>query len=453
MRARRANHRRHGVLPDSRENPNARARFLRWRNAELNIAAQQFRRVPVDSRRAVNMHRGAHGESVECDNRRPAVICNFHRNSQLNVSTLFRYLAREIFFATLLLLVALLALFALFDLIHELGDLGKTNHSLSRVLAFVLLSQPSHVAVIFPTAALMGTLFAVARWSAQSELTVMRTSGLSLARLAGYATLIGLVFSVLTLLFAEFVAPVAEATAKRMRMSAAPGVVATQFRSGFWVKDDLAFVNIQTVTPDMQLLDMRIYEFDTVYRLSTLRLAKRATYDFSKSGWVLQDVEKTTFSPLRGEGARMERLVTDGWNTAMTPDLLSVLRTKPDDMSLLSLSAYISHLRENKQNSTRYESAFWGKVFQPVTVIIMMLLAIPFGIQSQRATGLGGKLVFGIMLGLAFYFLNQLSSNLTELNNWPALISAAAPLLAFFALAVALILQKEYATRFPRRST
>lgn len=119
-------------------------------------------------------------------------------------------------------------------------------------------------------------------------------------------------------------------------------------------------------------------------------------------------------------------------------------------MSLLSLSAYIDHLRENKQNSTRYELAFWGKVFQPATVIIMMLLAIPFAIQSQRASGLGSKLLVGIMLGLGFYFLNQLASNLTELNNWPALLSAAIPLMVFFALAVALLLRKEYATRLPK---
>lgn len=363
------------------------------------------------------------------------------------MSILFRYLAREIFFATLLLLLALLALFALFDLIRELGDLGKVNYSFSRVLAYVALSQPSHVAVIFPIAALMGTLFAVARLSSQSELTVMRISGLSLARLAGYVALIGLLFSLLTFLFAEFIAPAADQTAKRMRMSATSSVVATQFRSGFWVKDDLAFVNIQTVTPDTHLLDMRIYEFDRAYRLSTLRIVKRAAYDFTHGRWSLEEVEKTTFKLNKGEGARMERLAADTWNTAMTPELLSVLRVKPDDMSLLSLSAYISHLRENKQNSTRYELAFWGKVFQPATVIIMMLLAIPFGIQSQRATGLGGKLLFGIMLGLTFYFLNQLSSNLTELNNWPALISAAVPLVAFFMLAVALLAQKEYASR------
>ncbi len=363
------------------------------------------------------------------------------------MSTLFRYLAREIFFATLLLLVALLALFALFDLIRELGDLGKGSYSLSRVLMYVALSQPSHVAVILPIAALMGTLFAVARLSSQSELTVMRSSGLSLTRLAGFAAVIGLVFSLLTLLLAEFIAPATDEMAKRMRLSATSTVVATQFRSGFWVKDDHAFVNIQSVTPDTQLLDMRIYEFDRDYRLSTLRIAKRAVYESTGNRWVLEGVEKTTF---KAQNVRMEKLATDYWNTAMTPDLLSVLKVKPDDMSLLSLSAYIAHLRENKQNSTRYELAFWGKVFQPATVIIMMLLAIPFAIQSQRTSGMGAKLMMGIMLGLAFYFLNQLASNLTELNNWPALVSAAIPLLAFFALAIALLVRKEYATRLPK---
>ena len=366
------------------------------------------------------------------------------------MTILFRYLAKEIFSATLLLLFALLALFALFDLIRELGDLGRGKYTLSRVLVYVTLSQPSHVAVIFPIAALMGTLFAIARLSTQSELTVMRSSGLSLTRLAGFAALIGLVFSALTFLFAEFTAPTAEGVAKRMRLSATSTVVATQFRSGFWVKDDLAFVNIQTVTPDTQLLDMRIYEFDRAYRLSSIRIAKSAAYDFTANRWVLEGVEKTTFKG-QGEGARMEQLATDGWNTAMTPDLLAVLRVKPDEMSLLSLSAYIDHLRENKQNSTRYELAFWGKVLQPATVIIMMLLAIPFAIQSQRAAGLGGKLLLGIMLGLAFYFLNQLTSNLTVLNNWPALLSAAIPPMVFFGLAVALLVGKEYATRLPRR--
>ncbi len=362
------------------------------------------------------------------------------------MTILFRYLAKEIFLATLLLLLALLALFALFDLINELDSLSKGN-MLFTVLLYVTLKQPAHVVVIFPVAALMGTLFAVTRLSMQSELTVMRAAGLSLTRLAGFAAGIGLGFSALTFLFGEFVAPAAEDAAKRMRLAATSSVVAQEFRSGFWVKDGLSFVNIQTVTLDTKLLNMRIYEFDSAYRLASISLAKSAGFDSANNRWVLSDVEKTTFD---GERARMDRLPVANWNSAMTPDLLAVLRVKPDDMSLLNLNSYIDHLRDNKQNSTRYQLAFWAKVFQPLAVVIMMLAAIPFAIQSQRASGVGGKLLLGIMIGLGFYFLNQLASHLAVLNDWPPVLTVIVPLLLFLGVAVVMLAWKEYPARLHR---
>lgn len=359
------------------------------------------------------------------------------------MTILFRYLAKEIFLATLLLLMALLALFALFDLINELDNLSKSN-MLFTVLLYVTLKQPAHVVVIFPVAALMGTLFAVTRLSMQSELTVMRAAGLSLTKLAGFAAVIGLGFSALTFLFGEFVAPAAEDAAKRMRLAATSSVVAQEFRSGFWVKDGLSFVNIQTVTLDTKLLNMRIYEFDSAYRLASISLAKSAGFDSANNRWVLSDVEKTTFD---GARARMDRLPVANWNSAMTPDLLAVLRVKPDDMSLLNLNSYIDHLRDNKQNSTRYQLAFWAKVFQPLAVVIMMLAAIPFAIQSQRASGVGGKLLLGIMIGLGFYFLNQLASHLAVLNDWPPVLTVIVPLLLFLGVAVMMLAWREYPAR------
>ena len=364
------------------------------------------------------------------------------------MTILFRYLAKEIFWATLLLLMALLALFALFDLIKEFGSFGKGNPALGAVSLYVALRQPSHVAVIFPVAALMGTLFAVTRLSVQSELTVMRASGLSLTKLAGFAIVIGLGFSAITFLFGELVAPASEDAAKRLRLAATGGVVAQEFRSGFWVKDGLSFVNIQTVTLDTTLLNMRIYDFDRTYRLTSISLAKSAVYDPATNRWVMQDVEKTTFD---GARARMDRLEIAYWNSAMTPDLLAVLRVKPDEMSLLNLNSYIEHLRDNKQNSTRYQLAFWAKVFQPLAVIIMMLTAIPFAIQSQRASGVGGKLLLGITIGLGFYFLNQLSSHMAVLNDWPPFLTVTVPSLIFFAVSVVLLAWKEYPMRLPKR--
>ena len=134
----------------------------------------------------------------------------------------------------------------------------------------------------------------------------------------------------------------------------------------------------------------------------------------------------------------------------MTPELLSVLRVKPQEMSIGNLHAFIDHLRENKQNSTRYEVALWGKIFQPVAVIVMMLLAIPFAIQSSRAGGVGAKLVLGTMIGIGAYFLDQMIGHLTVLNEWPAFIGASLPLLAFLAVAILLLVKKEYPQPWPR---
>jgi lipopolysaccharide export system permease protein len=364
------------------------------------------------------------------------------------MTILFRYLAKEIAVATAFLLIALLALFALFDLIRELGELGKGSYGLSSVLMYVTLSQPSHVVVIFPVAALLGTLYAVSRLSSQSELTVMRASGLSLGRLAMLATFVGIIFSAIIFAFGEYVAPAAEEFAKKARLSATSNVIASKFRSGFWVKDERSFINIQNVTTETELLNMRIFEFDEQFRLKSIRIAASAKFA-DKGRWTLNNVEMTTFEGGANNGrARIVKLPTADWASSMTPDLLSVLRVKPEEMSIGNLNAFIDHLRDNKQNSTRYEVALWSKVFQPIGVIVMMLLAIPFAIQSSRAGGVGAMLVLGTMVGIGAYFLNQLMGHLTVLNDWSPMVSAASPLIAFFVVATLLLIKKEYPKRW-----
>jgi len=106
--------------------------------------------------------------------------------------TLRRYLATEIVAATALVTAALLMLFAFFDLIDQIKDLGRGTYNMRRVLVHVLLSVPDHAYALFPVAALIGTLFALARLVAGSEYTVMRTSGVSTARFAGTLASIGL---------------------------------------------------------------------------------------------------------------------------------------------------------------------------------------------------------------------------------------------------------------------
>jgi lipopolysaccharide export system permease protein len=336
---------------------------------------------------------------------------------------LMRYLTREILGASVLVLVALLALLFFFDLIRELDDLGKGNYRMTALLGYVALTLPSHAYVMLPAAGLMGTLFALARMSEQSEITVMRASGFSLLQLALYVAGAGLAIAAAALALGELVVPFTEEAAKNVRLKATRSIVAREFRSGFWVKDDKSFVNIQDVTPETELLNLRIYEFDPSYRLTAISRAEKGTYAGSNK-WQLSNVELTRFE---GDRAVLQRVPVATWNSVLTPDILSVLKIVPERMSALNLRAYIEHLRDNRQKSTRYEIAFFNKFLYPLAAIAMMVLAIPFALGSHRAGGMGLKIFMGIIIGLAFHFSGRLFSHIGVLNDWPALASAALP--------------------------
>jgi len=336
---------------------------------------------------------------------------------------LFRYFAREILATSLFVLLALLALFFFFDLIRELDDLGRGNYRLTAMLGYVSLMLPSHAYELLPAAGLMGSLFALARMNEQSEITVLRASGMSLTRLALNVAAAGLVMAGATMLVGELVTPHTEEAAKGLRLKATRSIVAREFRSGFWVKDDRSFVNIQDVTPDTDLLNVRIYEFDRAYRLAAISRAEKGTYA-GPNEWRLSNVEVTRFD---GERAVLQRLPQVTWSSVLTPDILSVLKIVPERMSASNLRAYVEHLRENRQRATRYEIAYWSKLLYPVAAIALMVLAIPFALGSTRAGGVGLRIFLGIIIGMAFYFTGRAFSHVGLLNDWPALFSAGMP--------------------------
>ena len=348
------------------------------------------------------------------------------------MKTLRRYLALEIIAATSLVVLALVLLFSFFDLVEEMKDLGRGGYRLKHIALHVLLRAPTHVYEVFPIAALIGTLFALSQLVASSELTVIRTSGVSLSRLNGALLSIGLLFAVVTFVFGEFIGPPAEQFAQRMRSLAIAGLVAQEFRSGLWVKDGRNFVNVGEVTPTSELKRVRIYEFDEDYRLRTLSEAETGTY-LKERTWSLKDVVTTTFE---GQRARVQKIPELQWYSVLEPQILSMLLVRPDRMSAWSLWSYSQHLKENRQKALRYEIALWTKLMYPLAVLVMMVLALPFASFQKRQGGVGARIVAGIMLGLGFYTINRLFSSLGLLYDWPALVSAVTPTLVFLGVAV-----------------
>jgi lipopolysaccharide export system permease protein len=357
----------------------------------------------------------------------------------LALRTLRRYLRAEMIQSTALVFVALLMLFAFFDLVDQMKDLGRGAYRMPLIVAHVLLSVPNHVYEVFPIAALIGTLFALAQLVASSEYTVMRTAGVSAGRMALTLAGIGAALAVVTFVFGEFLGPPAEQLAHRLKSQAITGIVAQEFRSGLWLKDDKNFVNVTEVATDFTLRGVRIYDFDPEYRLRSISVAGRGHYEKDRV-WLLEDVVQTSFL---GTGTKVTRIAKMEWHSVLDPALLSVLLVQPDQMSAWRLYSYSEHLRENRQKALRYEIALWTKLVYPFAVPVMMILALPFAQLQRRQGGVGAKVFTGIMLGLLFHFLSRLCGHLGLLYDWPPILSAVVPTLVFLTIAIGLMYGQE----------
>ena len=342
-----------------------------------------------------------------------------------------RYLAREVLYGTGLVLTALLFLFSFFDLIHELNDLGKGSYQLWQMFVFVVLALPGHAYELFPIAVLIGTLYGLSNLAAHSEITVMRTSGMSREKLASALIRVGLLFVLAAFLLGELVMPISEEAAQQWRLKALNNFVATQFRSGIWVKDRGSFINVREMMPDNSLRDLRIYDFDDEHRLRRISTARKAVY-LQDHQWRLTEVERTLFE--KG-GVRVEHEPSTDWDSVLTPEVMSTLLVEPEQMSVWNLFAYIRHLRDNSQQTVRFEIAEWSKLLYPFSILVMMMLALPFALQRPRSGVVGVRIMIGIGLGLGFYLTSRFFAYLGQLNDWSPIISTLAPSLSFLLVA------------------
>lgn len=348
---------------------------------------------------------------------------------------LLRYLAREIFAASALVLVAFLGLFAFFDFINELEDVGKGGYTLYQALVYVALTLPARVYELMPIAVLIGTLYALTTLARHSEITVMRASGLSTGRLMRLLASIGMIFVIFTFVFGEYVAPPAEKAAQQWRLTATGSSVSSELESGLWVRDGRRFINVKTLTPDRAMKGVRIYEFDDGKALKSISYAQEGAY-VPGQGWALSDISRTVFEDNR---TRIEHVPSLSWTSDLTPEVLSVLMVAPERMSVTTLYTYLQHLEDNAQRADRYAIALWKKLAYPFAVMVMMALALPFAYSHDRMGGVSVKVFIGIMLGVGFHLLNGLFSNLGVINAWPAPVAALAPSLLFLLAAMVML--------------
>ena len=116
-----------------------------------------------------------------------------------------------------------------------------------------------------------------------------------------------------------------------------------------------------------------------------------------------------------------------------------MLIVKPEYLTFWGLLNYIDFLNQNAQNAQRYEQALWVKLVKPLSIIAMIVLAVPLVRGTSTTTAVGQRVFVGALIGIIFHIANQICSHLGVVYDIPPAISVTGPtfilsLLTFYML-------------------
>ena len=320
------------------------------------------------------------------------------------MSVLDRYIVRTILGTVALVMSVILVLGALFVFIDQQKDIGVGNYTAIRALWYSLLNLPQLAYELLPITALIGSLLGLGSLARGSELTVIRATGVSVARLASFALLAGLSLVLFEVLLGEFFAPPLQATARAQKAFSKLNNVSFGGGGGAWVRDGDTILNVAGQSSPRQFGTMQIFELSPQHRLLALGQAAHAAAG-TRGTWLLSDYRESRFQgdevTTRAPGQRLlESNVSAGF--------LGLAVEDPKQLTGRALWRLIAYFRSNGLDAREYVFAFWSRIARTVGVMFAVLLAVPFVLGSFRSTGTGTRMMLGMLIGIGFFLLQRL---------------------------------------------
>lgn len=344
------------------------------------------------------------------------------------------YIARTLFSSIAVTLSVLIGLSALIKFVEQLRRVGQGDYDMMLAGLYVLLSLPREVELFLPMATLLGALIGMGLLAQSSELVVMQAAGLSRTKItiSAMKSIVLIIIAVMAL--SEFVTPASESKAKQIRTQALTGGSLLSSDSLTWAKDGNDFVSIGQVLNRNTLQNVSIYQFNDNLRLVQIISAQQA--DYTQNTWQLSDVKQVSFTELSIQNNQMP---TYEWKSSITPDKLGIVAIKPEALSIVGLTEYIDYLQNNGQDSARYELALWRKVLQPVSVAVMLLMAMSFIFGPLRSVTMGARTGMGVLAGFGFFVSNEMFGQVALVFQLQPVIGAILPSVLFAGVAVYLL--------------
>jgi lipopolysaccharide export system permease protein len=341
------------------------------------------------------------------------------------------------------------------DLFAELANFQRLQLGVIDVIEYYLVGFPGFMVVILPVAFLLALLYALSNHARYHEIIAMRGAGLSLWRIGMPYLALGLFFCALLFYLNETWIPDANQRAEliKQRYQQDPNQPATSDWRPLNFRNDsgnrvwnIEGYNLKT----FEMLNPRV-EWERADGTRLLIIAQRAAY--TNDGWVFQNVTLLSYPPTT-VAALPTRYGTNEFAATEFDETPRIIQSEIQVSSLttrqaakrpqLSITVIRNYLRLHPtlagDKFAMLSTQLHGRLAEPWTCVVVVLIALPFGAASGRRNAFVG-VANSIFICFAYFILLKFGLALGTGGYLPPWIAAWFPNLAFGGLGATLTQQ------------
>lgn len=304
----------------------------------------------------------------------------------------------------------------------------KYGASISSVVKLFIYSLPSIIVLTFPMSMLLASLLSFGRLSGSSEITAMKSGGLSFYRLAAPVFIIAFFVSLFATAFNEMVVPASNAAYNHIVRYDIEKNTKPRSQEHIVIKDvngasieRLTYARkFDEETSIMYAVTIEDFENDRLVRVEN---AEKAVWDQSK--WTMYNGIIYDLTP-EGNLERSMHFNEQRMPIDKSPTSISREQKKPEEMTIQELKQHIAALKREFVKTSTYEVELHQRLAIPMASFVFALIGTPLGLQPHRSSSSIG-LGISIIIIFIYYTIMTITTALGQGGAIPAVLAAWIP--------------------------
>jgi len=350
------------------------------------------------------------------------------------LTVISKYLAKNIVTRILVVMFITSSIFLLFEYLNQSSNIGRSNFTLYTALEFSILKIPNIINKIIEISILIGGLYAFASLINNRELTIINSSGFSNFSVIKKTTLITFIFSFLSILIIDIVAPTFSKKADFLKTEALGQIFDYGQDGEFWMKKNKSFLKFVNHSKKNTYKDVLFFSLNERGQVNDIIYSDTASINQNNIIKFNDPIEIQLQDGSIGSKINDTQRTNFLKNYVLNDEQIQLLNKKPSELIFFDLLRNVNFLSSGSLTSNEYVIEAIYRVLRPINVSLFLALIFIVFINSNPRVSINTAISKGVVLSIIYVLITMIVYSTAISSSRYGLIMITSPSLLIFCM-------------------